>query len=105
MPDHALKDILEVEKEIQAQLDIARKNAADWLSRERTALSLQSEKQLADFREQCQSRLRAAEQEARDEATQLIANARRYKDFLENIPAADLEKVIRCFLPRLLPET
>lgn len=105
MSDHALSDIIAVEKEIQAQIRQENEKVREWLESECRKIDEQSSRRLARHKDQCRKITEKAEKQARIEADKILNNAERYKSQLEGITENRLAKSLRKYLPTtILPE-
>ena len=103
MPNHALAEIVAVEKQIQDRLAEERGRAARWLADEKTRLERETERRLAESREACREVVAKAETAAVAEVAEQSRRAEARAARLRDLPDAILREKLAGDLLRLLP--
>ena len=104
MVNRALDAVLSEERNIQLEIEQAKRSSAQWLVREKEAILHRTEEMIASSRDECAELIARAEQEAGREVASEVTEAEAYGELLQNLPDKTLAKYLKKYLGRILPE-
>jgi hypothetical protein len=103
MENNILRDIIDVEKEIQQSLEREKVKAREWLDARKKEIESDSALQEQNIRQSYQQARDKAEQEASQIASELFELSRRQTDRLAHLENDILSKIVTNHISKILP--
>ncbi len=104
MVNHALEEVVNEERNIQARVKQEKRKAAEWSVREKERVTRETEERFAASRYECRKLIERAKSESTREMAEKVQKAEEYKQFLKSLSDETLETYLRKHLSRILPE-
>ncbi len=103
MENNILREIIDVEKEIQKSLDQKKLKTREWLDARKKEIENDSAKQEQDILQSYQQAQETAEQTAEKAAAELFEQSKRQADTLNHLENDLLVKIVTNHISRIIP--
>ncbi len=103
MENNILREIIDVEKEIQLSVDKAKVSIAEWLDAEKKAIEQKTAKEEKDILASYQQAREISIRDAANRASELIAEAEKQADRIKHLNSQTVSGIVVNHIHKILP--